>query len=78
MNYRLFYFGKNLKKKYKELSGGQQQRLTLIMVLYADAPITFFDEVTTGLDFETRQLMDKIRQWYKNKRCYCFIGYTLL
>ncbi|QPK94179.1 ABC transporter ATP-binding protein [Actinomyces sp. zg-332] len=63
-----FDFKTCLSKKYSELSGGQQQRLTLIMVLYKDAPITFFDEVTTGLDFETRQqLMEKISNWYANK-----------
>lgn len=63
-----FNFKKCLHKKYKNLSGGQKQRLTLIMVLYSDSPITLFDEVTTGLDFETRQqLMDKIKSWYKHK-----------
>ncbi|QIK70817.1 ABC transporter ATP-binding protein [Erysipelothrix sp. HDW6C] len=63
-----FNFDASLKKKYKELSGGQKQRFTLIMVLMQDAPITFFDEVTTGLDFETRQaLMKKITEWYQGK-----------
>lgn len=34
-----------------------------------DAPITFFDEVTTGLDFETRRaLIQKILKWYENKQ----------
>lgn len=39
------------------------------MVLYADAPITFFDEVTTGLDFETsrRCLWIKLGSGTKNK-----------
>lgn len=63
-----FEFEPSLKKKYKQLSGGQKQRFTLILVLMQDAPITFFDEVTTGLDFETRQiLMHKIISWYENK-----------
>lgn len=63
-----FDFEASLKKKYKNLSGGQKQRLTLILVLMQDAPITFFDEVTSGLDFETRQqLMQKVRAWYKGK-----------
>ncbi|TLG72712.1 ATP-binding cassette domain-containing protein [Culicoidibacter larvae] len=63
-----FDFEASLKKKYKNLSGGQKQRLTLILVLMQDAPITFFDEVTSGLDFETRQqLMQKVRAWYQGK-----------
>ena len=64
-----FDFRNCLNKKYSALSGGQKQRLTIILVLIQDAPLTFFDEVTSGLDFETRQqLMSKIEEWYKNKK----------
>ena len=63
-----FDFHKLLKKTYKELSGGEKQKLTLILVLWQDSPVTIFDEVTTGLDFVTRQmLMEKIVDYYKNK-----------
>lgn len=63
-----FDFEKCLPKKFKQLSGGQQQRLTIIIVLMEDAQLTFFDEVTSGLDFETRQqLMQQINQWYQDK-----------
>lgn len=63
-----FDFGGCLNKKYSALSGGQKQRLTIILVLIQDSPITFFDEVTSGLDFETRQqLMEKIEEWYRDK-----------
>ncbi len=63
-----FDFEQCLKKKYSALSGGQKQRLTIIMVMLQEAPLTFFDEVTSGLDFETRQkLMEKLVQWYSNK-----------
>lgn len=63
-----FDFEPCLKKKYSALSGGQKQRLTIIMVLIQDAPLVFFDEVTSGLDFETRQrLMSKLVEWYRNK-----------
>lgn len=63
-----FEFEGCLKKKYNALSGGQKQRLTIIMVMMQDAPLTFFDEVTSGLDFETRQrLMEKLVAWYKDK-----------
>ena len=64
-----FDFEGCLKKKFSALSGGQKQRLTIIMVMIQDAPLTFFDEVTSGLDFETRQkLMEKLVQWYKDKK----------
>ncbi|WP_042347493.1 ATP-binding cassette domain-containing protein [Bacillus massiliigorillae] len=64
-----FDFEGCLKKKFSALSGGQKQRLTIIMVMIQDAPLTFFDEVTSGLDFETRQkLMEKLVQWYENKK----------
>lgn len=64
-----FNFGECLNKKFSTLSGGQKQRLTIILVLIQDAPLVFFDEVTSGLDFETRQqLTNKIAQWYENKR----------
>lgn len=65
---RFFEFEGCLKKKYSTLSGGQKQRFTIIMVMMQEAPITFYDEVTSGLDFETRQrLMGKLAQWYENK-----------
>jgi len=64
-----FNFEECLNKKFSTLSGGQKQRLTIILVLMQDAPLVFFDEVTSGLDFETRQqLMNKITQWYEDKR----------
>lgn len=63
-----FEFEECLKKRYKSLSGGQKQRLTIIMVMMQDAPLTFYDEVTSGLDFETRQrLMQKLLEWYEKK-----------
>ena len=63
-----FDFEECLNKKYSALSGGQKQRLTIILVLIQDSPLVFFDEVTSGLDFETRQrLMSKMGDWYRNK-----------
>lgn len=63
-----FEFGDCLKKKYSKLSGGQKQRFTIIMILMQDAPLTFYDEVTSGLDFETRQkLVEKLVEWYQGK-----------
>lgn len=63
-----FEFEDCLRKKYSKLSGGQKQRFTIIMVMMQDAPLTFYDEVTSGLDFETRQkLVEKMVSWYRNK-----------
>lgn len=63
-----FEFEDCLGKRYQALSGGQKQRFTIIMVMMQDAPLTFFDEVTSGLDFETRQkLMERLLTWYEGK-----------
>lgn len=63
-----FDFEGCLNKRYGALSGGQKQRFTIIMVMLQNAPLTFYDEVTSGLDFETRQmLMEKLMEWYKDK-----------
>lgn len=65
---RFFDFEPSLNKKFAQLSGGQKQRLTIILVLMQDKPLTFFDEVTSGLDFETRiKLMGKVHEWYDGK-----------
>lgn len=65
---RFFDFQECLSKRYSLLSGGQKQRFTIIMVMMQDAPLTFYDEVTSGLDFETRQrLMEKLVSWYENR-----------
>ena len=61
-----FEFEGCLDKRWKQLSGGQKQRLTLILVMCKESKIVMFDEVTSGLDFETRQrLMDKLVTWYE-------------
>lgn len=63
-----FEFGECLKKRYHKLSGGQKQRFTIILILMQNAPLTFYDEVTSGLDFETRQkLVEKLAEWYREK-----------
>lgn len=63
-----FEFGQCLAKRYNALSGGQKQKFTIIMVMMQKAELTFYDEVTSGLDFETRQkLMEKLAEWYRDK-----------
>lgn len=70
-----FSFQDSLKKKFHHLSGGQKQRLTLILVLFQDAPLVFFDEVTSGLDFESRQgLVELMDSWYsQSDTTLCYI-----
>lgn len=72
-----FDFEPCLNKKFPALSGGQKQRLTIILVLMQNAPITFFDEITSGLDFETREaLMAKVEEWYRNsERSLCIVSH---
>lgn len=63
-----FEFETCLNKRYKVLSGGQKQRFTIILVMMQEAPLTFYDEVSSGLDFETRQkLVEKLVSWYQDK-----------
>ena len=57
-----------LAKYPYEVSGGQKQKFTIIMIMMQKAELTFYDEVTSGLDFETRQkLMEKMVEWYRDK-----------
>lgn len=65
---RFFEFEDCLRKRYKALSGGQKQRLTMILVMCQESPLTIFDEVTSGLDFETRtRLMQLLQKWYSKR-----------
>ncbi len=62
-----FEFKHCLKKKFKHLSGGEKQKLTIMLIIMQDAPLTIYDEVTSGLDFETRKnLMIKLNEIYKD------------
>lgn len=63
-----FEFENCLSKRYPMLSGGQKQKFTIILIMMQKAELTFYDEVTSGLDFETRQkLMEKMVEWYRGK-----------
>lgn len=65
-----------LKKKISALSGGEKQRLTLFLVLYLQPQIIFFDELTTGLDYEKRKNMLKIvRDYSKGKTVFTVTHY---
>lgn len=63
-----FEFEECLPKRFNALSGGQKQKFTIIMVMMQKAELTFYDEVTSGLDFESRQkLTEKLVEWYRDK-----------
>lgn len=63
-----FGFEDCLGKKYTKLSGGQKQKFTIILVMMQEAVLSFYDEVTSGLDFETRQkLVERMAHWYRDK-----------
>lgn len=70
-----FDFKDSFRKRYNQLSGGQRQRLTLILVIAQEAPLVFFDEVTSGLDFDSRQkLVNLITEHYQDRQStLCFI-----
>lgn len=56
-----------LKKRMGALSGGERQRVTLFLVLAQSAPVYIFDELTTGLDFQTREsLMNLVHKKTKD------------
>lgn len=63
-----FEFEECLSKRFHALSGGQKQKFTIIMVMMQKAELTFYDEVTSGLDFESRQkLTERLAAWYQDK-----------
>jgi len=52
-----FKFSKCLDTDIKNLSGGELQKLNLILVLDLKPRLLIVDEITTGLDFETRSML---------------------
>ena len=62
------YEGSIVTNLAPEEMAAHMQRFTIIMIMLQDAALTFYDEVTSGLDFETRQkLMEKLVEWYRDK-----------
>jgi ABC-2 type transport system ATP-binding protein len=43
--------------RFSTLSGGQKQRLYIALALLNDPDVVFFDEITTGLDPQSRRVM---------------------
>ena len=56
-----------LTKKITELSGGEKQRVALIRNLMFKPQVLLLDEITTGLDKESKQIVhDLIQRVHKN------------
>jgi ABC-2 type transport system ATP-binding protein len=49
--------GDKVESRFSKLSGGQKQRLYIALALVNDPEIVFFDELTTGLDPQSRRTM---------------------
>jgi ABC-2 type transport system ATP-binding protein len=45
------------ESRFSKLSGGQKQRLYIALALINDPEVVFFDEITTGLDPQSRRVM---------------------
>ena len=67
---RYISFESCLNKEVGILSGGELQKLNLILVLLSKPDLLVVDEVTTGLDYETRNTIQiYISQFLKKSEC---------
>lgn len=57
-----------LAKEIKTLSGGQKQRVALIRNLLFPPSILLLDEITTGLDVQTKDIVNRLLVRYQNER----------
>lgn len=65
---RTFRLETLLHKRLSYLSGGEKQRLTIFLVIYHDPQLLIFDEITSGLDFTSREsIIDLINKYQKDK-----------
>lgn len=53
-----------LTKKVRELSGGEKQRVAVIRNLMFDPKVLLLDEITAGLDVETKSLVRQLISHY--------------
>jgi len=57
-----------LSEKNSNTSGGEKQKISILKVLYKDAPVMIFDEPTSALDLaSTERLIDYLEQIKKDK-----------
>ncbi len=57
-----FGLEKKLDSLVRTLSGGEYQKLNIILAIASEPEVIFLDEITTGLDYETKK---KIIQYVK-------------
>jgi ABC-2 type transport system ATP-binding protein len=55
------------KTAFENLSGGQKQKLSILCSIIHDPDIIYFDEITSGLDYLTRQEIYKIIKSLKDE-----------
>lgn len=58
---------KFLEKEIKTLSGGQKQRVALIRNLLFPPKVLLLDEITTGLDTQTKDIVNHLLVGYQNE-----------
>ncbi|WPQ68126.1 ABC transporter ATP-binding protein [Weissella paramesenteroides] len=56
-----------LEKEIKTLSGGQKQRVALIRNLLFPPKVLLLDEITTGLDAQTKDIVNHLLVGYQNE-----------
>lgn len=56
-----------LEKEIKTLSGGQKQRVALIRNLLFPPKVLLLDEITTGLDTQTKDIVNHLLVGYQNE-----------
>ncbi|WP_217587141.1 ATP-binding cassette domain-containing protein [Lentibacillus saliphilus] len=64
-----------LNKKLSHLSGGEKQRLTIFLVMFNDPKLLIFDEITSGLDFESREAMIQFIQTVTNHKTLLIVSH---
>lgn len=65
--------GDAFKRRASQLSGGMRRRLSLAMALIGDRPILYLDEISTGLDPDSRHQMWSVIQQIKRKGNHCIL-----